>query len=227
MNVVCDVLMALTQSIPAAALRVRNCEGTAPQILAMRHRRLAFFSVRFGLYDHLRLLRLLFDRDAKRPNGPWLQLKPFRYVSPSTRGAQRPFLAVAPVQTDKTKESLIELTREFKGILSDKPVTPEELKKTQVNETLRLPGAWETAGRVAGSVAEIVRFSLPDDYFQTYPDKIRALTLPDVEKAAHTIIHPDRLIWVVVGDRAKIESGIRELNMGELHLLDADGNPVE
>ncbi len=141
--------------------------------------------------------------------------------------AQRPFLTVAPVQTDKTKESIAELLKEFKGILADKPITPEELKKTQVNETLRLPGAWETAGRVAGSMSEIVRFSLPDDYFITYPDKVRALTQADVTKAAQMIIHPDRMIWVVVGDRAKIESGIRELNMGELHLLDADGNTVK
>jgi zinc protease len=141
--------------------------------------------------------------------------------------AQRPFLAVAPVQTDKTKESISELMKEFKGILSDKPITPEELKKTQVNETLRLPGAWETAGRVAGSISEIVRFGLPDNYFVTYPDKVRALTQADVTKAAHEIIHPDKLIWVVVGDRSKIESGIRDLNLGELHTLDADGNPVK
>jgi zinc protease len=40
-------------------------------------------------------------------------------------------------------------------------------------------------------------------------------------------VHPDKLIWVVVGDRAKVESGIRELNLGELHLLDADGNAVK
>ena len=144
----------------------------------------------------------------------------------SSAKAQRPFLAMAPVQTDKTKESLVELTRELKGVLSDKPITPEELKKAQVNQTLRLPGAWETAASVAGSIAQIVRFNLPEDYFKTYPNKVRALTQEDMAKAAKTIIHPDKLIWVVVGDREKIESGIRDLNLGELHLLDADGNPI-
>lgn len=120
----------------------------------------------------------------------------------------------------------MELTRELKGVLSDKPITPEELKKAQVNQTLRLPGAWETAASVAGSIAQIVRFNLPEDYFKTYPNKVRALTQEDMAKAAKTIIHPDKLIWVVVGDREKIESGIRDLNLGELHLLDADGNPI-
>jgi zinc protease len=39
------------------------------------------------------------------------------------------------------------------------------------------------------------------------------------------VIHPDQLVWVIVGDRAKIEPGIRELNLGEIHFIDADGNP--
>jgi zinc protease len=145
----------------------------------------------------------------------------------SSARAQRPFLVMAPVQTDKTKESLVEVMGELNGVLKDKPITPEELKKAQVNQTLRLPGAWETAGSVANSIAEIVRFNLPEDHYQTYPDKVRALTRAQLEAAAQKVIHPDKLLWVVVGDRSKIESGIRELKMGDLHLLDADGNPAK
>ncbi len=140
---------------------------------------------------------------------------------------QRPYLVMAPVQTDKTRESLVEIMKELKGVLGDKPVTADELKKAQVNQTLRLPGAWETAGHVAASMSEIVRFGLPDDHFQTYPGKVRALRLDDLQNAARKIIHPDRLIWVVVGDRAKIESGIRDLKLGDVQLLDADGRPVK
>jgi zinc protease len=33
------------------------------------------------------------------------------------------------------------------------------------------------------------------------------------------------MVWLVVGDRAKIEAGIRELKLGEVVLLDADGHP--
>jgi len=39
-------------------------------------------------------------------------------------------------------------------------------------------------------------------------------------------VRPDHLVWVVVGDRAKIEAGVRELNLGELKFLDADGKPI-
>ena len=35
------------------------------------------------------------------------------------------------------------------------------------------------------------------------------------------------MIWVIVGDRAKIESRIRELELGEITLLDVDGNVLD
>jgi len=76
---------------------------------------------------------------------------------PGAKG-QRPFIAFAPVQTDKTKESMVEMDKELNGILGKTPTTQEELKKTQENETLQLPGSLETCGAVEGSIGEIVRF---------------------------------------------------------------------
>ncbi len=139
---------------------------------------------------------------------------------------QRPFLAVAPVQTDKTKESLEEMNQQFRGILGDHPVTAEELSRIQSNETLSLPGSFETLNAVGQSILEIVQFGLPEDYYETYAGKVRALTTTDVEQGAKAIVRPDHLIWVVVGDRAKIEPGIKELGLGEIRLLDADGKPI-
>jgi zinc protease len=141
--------------------------------------------------------------------------------------AQRPFFMIAPVQTDKTKEALTELMKEVKGVLGDKPITDAELKTAQTMQTLRLPGTYETAGAVASAISKMTRYNLPDDHYVTYPNKVRALTQTQLADAAKTVIHPEKLIWVVVGDRAKVESGIRELKLGELHLLDADGNVVK
>ena len=149
-----------------------------------------------------------------------------RSLLPDARG-QRPFLAMAPVQSDKTKESMVEFNKELRGIIGDKPVTEAEFGRVVVNQTLKLPGTWETMGRVAGAISEIVRFGLPEDYFRTYPDKVRAMTRDALSAAAGKVVHPDKLIWVVVGDRAKIEAGIKELNLGEVKYLDADGNPVK
>ena len=93
-------------------------------------------------------------------------------------------------------------------------------------QTLTLPGRWETIDSIAGSIAEIVRFGFPDDYWQRYPSAVHALELEQVSATATQVIQPEGLTWVVVGDREKIEAGIRELNFGEIQLLDADGMPI-
>lgn len=137
---------------------------------------------------------------------------------------QRPFIAYGIVQTDKTKESMVEMLKELKDVVGERPPTSEELTKIQKNRTLRLPGSWETIISVGNSVNEIVQYGLPDNHFQTYPEKIKSLQVADVSGAAKTVVRPDNLIWVVVGDREQIEAGIRELGFGEIKLIDSDGN---
>jgi zinc protease len=149
-----------------------------------------------------------------------------RSVLAAARGP-RPFIAYAPVQTDKTKESLVEMDKELRGIIGPRPITQGELQTAQDEETLKLPGTWETSDRVAGSISEIVRFGLPENYFSVYPDKVRALSVADVSAAAAKVVHPEQMVWVVVGDRSKIEAGLRELGWGEIKMLDADGTAVK
>jgi len=137
---------------------------------------------------------------------------------------QRPFLVYAPVQSDKTKESIAELAGELQGALGGRPFTAEELEFAKNTKTLTLPGSWETAGAVAGSIGEIVRFGLDDGYFETYAGEVRALSLGQIQEAADIVVHPDNVVWVVVGDREQIEAGIRQLGIGPMYLIDADGN---
>ncbi|HUI41865.1 MAG TPA: insulinase family protein, partial [Terriglobia bacterium] len=140
--------------------------------------------------------------------------------------AQRPFIVAAPVQTDKTRESLVELNKELRAILGDRPVTADELARIQANETLSLPGSRETLNEVGTSILDIVQYGWPDNYYDTLTAKINALTAADLDAAAKQVVHPDNLVWVVVGDRAKIEPSIRALGYGEIRLVDADGNPI-
>jgi zinc protease len=139
---------------------------------------------------------------------------------------QRPFFVYAPVQTDKTKEAMAEIQREIEAIRSsgDMPPTAEELAKIKDKKTLTLPGRWETNGAVMGDIVEMVRFGIPEDYWDSYVGRVRALTLEDVGGQADRVLQPDRMVWVVVGDRAKIEAGISDLGLGDIRLIDADGN---
>jgi zinc protease len=95
------------------------------------------------------------------------------------------------------------------------------------DNTLSLPGTWETAGAVAGSLSQMVRYGYDDDYWDRYADRIRGLSLEDVKQAADEYVNPEHLVWIVVGDRRKIEEDVRALEFGEVAFLDEDGNPLD
>ena len=139
---------------------------------------------------------------------------------------QRPFVAYAPVQTDKTKEAIVELDKELRGIVKERPILPDELSRSQASLTLTLPGSWETMSALAAAIGNIVTFGLDDRYYDTFAHKVRAQTVQSLTEAAVEVVHPDKLIWVVVGDRSKIEPGLRELKLGEIRLIDTDGKPA-
>ena len=138
--------------------------------------------------------------------------------------SQRPFIVYAPVQTDRTADSLAELDREMRELLDARPVDDTEIGMFRRRNTLTLPGRWETAGAVAGDIAELVRFGLPEDYWDQYAGLVVSVTAADANAAARAELEPDRLVWVVVGDLGAIEDSVRALSLGRLDFMDVDGN---
>lgn len=137
--------------------------------------------------------------------------------------AQRPLLAYAPVQTDKTSQSVTEVIKEFKMYTGEKPITQEEFAKTTGNAILALPGQWETNNAVLSSLVEKVKYNLPDDYWKTYDQKMRSLKVDDVRKAADQLIKPNNLTYFVVGDKDKVLPGLQSLGFDDIIFIDADG----
>lgn len=143
---------------------------------------------------------------------------------PQAKG-QRMMIAFAPVQSDKTKESIQELMKEFEMYVGDKPITEEEFTKTTGNAILQMPGQWETNNAVMGSLTNQIKYELPDDYYRTYDHKMRSLKLEDVRELSKRIVRPKDLTFFVVGDQEKIMPALKELGM-EIVLVDADGNVI-
>ncbi len=146
--------------------------------------------------------------------------------SPDARG-QRMWIAYAPVQTDRTGDSLSELVREFDEYTGDTPATQDELNKSVRNAVNSLPGQFETSNAVLGALLSNQRFGRPDDYVTTLEAQYNALDLENIQGAAEEVVHPERLTWLIVGDREQIEAQLEGLDLGEVTVLDADGNPVE
>ena len=145
---------------------------------------------------------------------------------PDARG-QRAWLVYAPVQTDRTADSAQELVREFEAYLGTEPATTDELNKSVRNNVNSLPGQFETGGAVLGALLANNRFNRPDDYVETLKEQYEAVNLEKVQSAAEQVIHPGKLTWLIVGDRAQIEETVRELGLGPVRVLDTDGNAIE
>ncbi|QCK15374.1 M16 family metallopeptidase [Mangrovivirga cuniculi] len=140
---------------------------------------------------------------------------------------QRAFISYAPVQTDKTAESVTEIRKEMGGISGDKPVTNEELAKVINNTVLKLPGQWETNSAVASSLVDQVVYGLPEDYYSTYGEKVKGVKVDKVNKLAKNLINKDQINWFIVGDKEKVMDKLVEIGFKEIIVLDKDGNPVK
>jgi predicted Zn-dependent peptidase len=139
---------------------------------------------------------------------------------------QRPWMAYAPVQIDKTVPALQEMVREIGDYATGvKPATQAEVDKARADEINGLPGSFETASAVMSAIGDIVRYGRPDDYVVKHAAQVESLTTADVNAAAKAI-DPKALTWVVVGDLSKIEQPIRDLKLGTVTVIDADGHPV-
>jgi predicted Zn-dependent peptidase len=148
-----------------------------------------------------------------------------RTMASSTLG-QRPWMAVAPVQIDKTAEAMKEMQKEIADFASGaETITPAEVTRIRNIQNLSLPGAYETASAVLGTISSIVRYQRPDDYVFKRKAEIEAMTPAQVQQAAATL-DPKTLTWVVVGDLKQTEAPVRALNLGEVTIIDADGKPV-
>ena len=147
--------------------------------------------------------------------------------SASSTVGQRPWMAMAPVQIDKTGPAIEEMRKEIAEFASGaKPATDAEVNRIRNIQTLSLPGAYETADAVLATIGGLVQFKRPDDYVFKRKAEIEAMTPAQVQEAAGRI-NPDALTWVVVGDLKQTEAAVRALKLGEVTVIDADGNPVK
>ena len=181
-------------------------------------------------YEQIRMMNRILGGDfSSRINMNLRENKHWSYGAGSTNiTAKGPgfFICYAPVQTDKTKESMVEVFKELSQYVSDKPVSQTEFDKVQKNAIMQLPGQWETNGSVLWTLQSTINYNRGMDYLINYPSMLQQLKLEDIQHAAIKVVKPNNLTWVIVGDRTKIENGIRDLNYGTIKYIDTEGNTV-
>jgi zinc protease len=132
------------------------------------------------------------------------------------RPSPGPFVAQADVQTAVTDSALVVFVRELGSILERVP--EDELRRAKNYVALGFPQNFETVASTAGMMVELALYDLPPDTFERFIAEVMAVTAEDVERVARKYLDPDRVAIVVVGDRATIESAIRALDLGTVHV---------
>jgi predicted Zn-dependent peptidase len=124
-----------------------------------------------------------------------------------------PYLINAPVQSDRTGDSIRALNDQITQLLSKKGVTEEELTRLVSNNVDALPGRFETSGAVLGAMMTNDLYGRPDNYYELLADKYRALSRAGLDQALKGAVDPRGFVWVVVGDAAKVKPQLDKLGI--------------
>jgi predicted Zn-dependent peptidase len=119
----------------------------------------------------------------------------------------------APVQANKTGEAVKALREDYRVFLKDQGVTASEMERTREGDIRQLAGSFETASSVLGAMQGNYLYHRPDDYYVQLPARYRAQTIEALDHAARTAIDPDHMLWVVVGDAAKVKPQLDALGL--------------
>ncbi len=123
------------------------------------------------------------------------------------------------VQTPSTAASITEILKEFADICGPRPLQGDELADCENQLVMGFPQNFETYQGICRQMGNLLTSGLPLDDWQAYDARVRACTAQDMRRLAAQYIRPDDLVFVIVGDRAKIEDDLRALNVGEVTVV--------
>jgi zinc protease len=129
-----------------------------------------------------------------------------------------PFVTGGAIRTDATAPAASEILKELKRI-RESELTADELKKSKDSFSKSLIGNFETTDGISSTIGRQFVFGLPLEYYRDLPAQIDKVTSADTLRVAKEYLHPDAMVVVAVGDRAKIEPGLKELKVGEVRVV--------
>jgi zinc protease len=134
------------------------------------------------------------------------------------------FYTSTSVGIESTGNAVKEIIKELN--LIKEGVTENELEFAQLSTIGKYPASFETNQQIAHNLTTKYLYDLPNDYFHTYLDRIRDVTIEQVNKSAKDHIHTDKLVILVVGDKEKLIPQLREITSDKISELDYLGNEI-
>jgi predicted Zn-dependent peptidase len=156
-----------------------------------------------------------------REDKGWTYGASSRFDARKLRG---PFYTATAVDARASVGAVREILAEMERMKTEPP-SPEELELAINSLTLSLPRLFETVGQVSGRVAQQVIYDLPDDYWETFSELVKAVTRSDVERVAERLLDIDRAAIVIVGPVRDFQDELELL--GAVELRDIYGRALE
>ncbi|HET9948740.1 MAG TPA: pitrilysin family protein [Longimicrobiales bacterium] len=136
------------------------------------------------------------------------------------RSAPGPFEISTAVATDVTAPAVREILAELETLVADGPTEAEVAAARDY--TAGIFGLQlETASQLAARLSQLVVFGLPDDYFDTYRERVRAVTRGGVTEAARRHMRPGEAQIVVVGEASAVAGPLEALGVGPVEVRPA------
>jgi zinc protease len=136
-----------------------------------------------------------------------------------------PFVVSTAVQSEVTAPAAREAIGEIERIRADE-VTPNELSLATSYLDGVFPIRYETTDAIAGALATLVEYELPDDFYDTYREHVRAVTTQQVLDVARSHLHPSALQMLVVGDLDAVQDPLETLGFGKANVYDTQGQVI-
>ncbi|MEQ1497756.1 MAG: pitrilysin family protein [Novosphingobium sp.] len=125
----------------------------------------------------------------------------------------RSLTVTAPVQSDRTGDSIALIRAQMQAFPSARGVEPVELMRVTDGNIRGLPNEYETNFQVLGAILSNALLGRADDYQATLPGRYRAIDAAAINSYAGQFLQPQGLIFVVVGDRKLVEPQLRKLGL--------------
>ncbi len=129
------------------------------------------------------------------------------------REHQTPYIINAPVQADRTGDSIRVLMEQINAFNGANGVSAAEHTRTINGNIRQLPGQFETAAAILGALRANDIYNRPDNYWEAVAGRYRSMTAADMDRAARAVIDPRRFVWVVVGDASVVRPQLRGLGL--------------
>ena len=136
------------------------------------------------------------------------------------------FNAGGGIVSAKSDSALMGFMTHFKGVQGEMPFTDDEMLQGKASLIQSLPGRFASVNGIGAAIASIYTQDLPEKYYQEFADRINAVTKDDLVRVAKKYIDVEHLNMVIVGDRATIETALRQTGIAPIVLLDVEGKPV-